>query len=410
MAGLAIERGLVRHLEPAAGRQERRAVAGPGLGAAEPVRAAVGEVVERKLLDPGPLLRFQRPQFRRFRREPSQRQAFGQLLLPVSHKPQPLLDQAAARGAETDLLHQSRLGQHPHGLGGDGVAVEAAGEPQGGARRLQKGQELIRAVLVEEVVAEPGAAQLPEVAQELVQLLPVQGEAELPDVPVLQVAVVFHRRVVGGDRVAAAVAPEETLDGVGDAALLAGVGGVVDGVGQKGGHGARLGRVDAQKGVPEHRGGVVQVGGGKHQGEAAGVHLGEPAFEVAAAWLRQPLRVDGQRPAQPVETGRVAARAACFGMYRVFWEEGRQRGLKLGLRVVFAPGGQEKGRVVHLALHAFGEPSGSVVQEGVPLGALGQPCLSGPLDEPRQGAVVRCGAGRQGQPGQRQEQGEAVPG
>src|SRR5207245_8649232 len=117
---------------------------------------------------------------------------------------------------------------------------------------------MVRAILLEKKVIEVGVAQLPGMHEHSRDLFCRQVEAIFPDVAVFEVPVFLDLDVVRYGRKIALESSEDSENGKGDLILCRHFRGIVDRVGQQ----TRLLRlallVDAQKGMTEHGGRVVQ--------------------------------------------------------------------------------------------------------------------------------------------------------
>src|SRR5437870_12089442 len=122
---------------------------------------------------------------------------------------------------------------------------------QPGIGDFQQGEDVVRAVLLEEEIIEIRVVQFPRVHQQPRDLDFRQVQAVLPDVPVLKVSVFLDLDIVRKGREVALEPSEDSENGKGDLTLSRHLRGVVDRVIQK----ARLLRltllVNSQKGMPE---------------------------------------------------------------------------------------------------------------------------------------------------------------
>ena len=135
--------------------------------------------------------------------------------------------------------------------------------------------------------------------QHPLDLLAAEIELVLPEVAVLQVAVLAHLEVIRQHREDAGIAAEQPLQHVQEAACLVGAGGEIDRVGEKPGALVLARGIHAQQRVAIHRPGVVDVGGGEHERELARVDRGTPFPEARAFAARNALRVEAQLGVQP---------------------------------------------------------------------------------------------------------------
>jgi hypothetical protein len=113
----------------------------------------VGLKVGRELQDRGAAGRRQALELRRVRRERAIGQALHELSLAGRERPQPMLDPGPAGRAKDRAHEQTVLADHgAHGIERDRVDPEVVGEAQPGPRDVEQEQQLVGAVLVEEVV------------------------------------------------------------------------------------------------------------------------------------------------------------------------------------------------------------------------------------------------------------------
>ena len=99
---------------------------------------------------------------------------------------------------------------------------------QPGIGDFQQGEDVVRAVLLEEEIIEIRVAQLPRVHEHPRDLIFREIQAVLPDVPVLKVAVFLDLDVVRNGRKVTLEPPEDSENGKGDLTLSRHFRGVVD--------------------------------------------------------------------------------------------------------------------------------------------------------------------------------------
>src|SRR6185436_4776583 len=169
--------------------------------------------------------------------------------------------------------------------------------------------------------------------QETPDLLLREVQPILPNVPVFDIAIFLDLEIVGNGREVPGIAPEDALNRILGSRVRRHLGRIVDGVIQNTGlRGLSLG-IDAQKGVPEHRGRIVHETGGEDDADRLGVELIEPSGE-ALTWLRrQAAVVEMQLLLEPVITGHEGALCRLLGTAYYFVREKlaeRRRQLGLG--------------------------------------------------------------------------------
>src|SRR5207248_5707354 len=133
-------------------------------------------------------------------------------------------------------------------------------------------------------------------------------------------------------------------------------------------------------GMPESRGGIVQVVGGEDERRGARAHLPPEGLETRAGARREPVEIDrngggkpgkpGGKPAHGMLERRIGERRSPGrGVHR--GEEARQRGFELGGRIALALRREEQRRSVGLALPATQSPFAPMA-EAKPAAFLGE--------------------------------------
>src|SRR5439155_12964819 len=129
-------------------------------------------------------------------------------------------DLSAPRGPVGDVGDQVRLlCDDAHGIGGNRPGHELIGEMQPGIGDFQEGEDVVRAVLLEEEIIEIRVAQFPRVHEQPRDLAFRQVKAVLPDVPVLKVTVFLDLDVVRKGRKVALESSEDSKNDKGDLTL-----------------------------------------------------------------------------------------------------------------------------------------------------------------------------------------------
>ncbi len=284
------------------------------------------------------------------------------------------VDAGARRGAEDGGAQDLFVLQHAADrVVGHGVEIEALIEMEARPRHVEQRQQHERAVLLEEIIVGAAAAQLPDVAHHEIDLGGCERQLVFPDVAALEIAVAAHEDVIGLDRIIALVAADQAADGEEHADVLAGHRTVVHGIGGERQGALAAGRVDAQEGVPEHRGRVVEIGGGEDQRRRSGVDRGEPGVQRGADGFFAAVAVGGERQAaaQPAPAGGPeAARIAVGAGGRC--RERFEGSVELGRGIGGAVGRQEEGRIVDEALRGQRPGPLMIVEQCQPLRVVRQ--------------------------------------
>src|SRR3990170_4285547 len=126
-----------------------------------------------------------------------------------------------------------------------------------GVADLQDGKDVVRAVLLDVEIIKIVPAELPEMEEQVMELVLREIEFVLPEVAAFPVSVLLHFRVIRDDRKSPGEKAEEPLQGVQQGVVRIDRRGVIDAIIQK-----RLLRsgprpIDPQKRMAEHRGRVV---------------------------------------------------------------------------------------------------------------------------------------------------------
>ncbi len=306
-----------------------------------------------------------------------------ELALRGRERRQTLLDPGPAGGTEHGARQHVVLAHdRPHRVHRDGIEREPVGQAQSGPRHIEQEQQLVRAVLVEEVVRGGLPAQLPKVLQQTPHLDRRQVQLVFPDVAIFEVGILADQLIVGHDRIGARVDAGQAVDGEQQAVVVAGDGAVVDRVGEQPGLLVLAGAIEAQQGVAEHRGRVVQVGRGEDQGDPLGIDRGEPVRQARAGLLLQPGGVETEHALQPMVPGRKGALRVLRLIARGrAGKERRERRLELGLGVDLAVRRVEEAWAVDQAGRGGAQQTRAIVAEIEPLPAAREVLGAGARDQ-----------------------------
>ena len=147
---------------------------------------------------------------------------------------------------------------------------------------FEQAQQFVGAVLGKEVVRELDRAKLPEMHQQEVEILVVDVQPVLPDVPILPVRVPMQSLVVRMNEEVAGIEARDPLEHERDSVLVARVRSEVDCVAENFMRSAATSRVDPQERVPEHRGGAVHEPFREDERQPFGAESGAPALVLRA--------------------------------------------------------------------------------------------------------------------------------
>ena len=248
---------------------------------------------------------------------------------------------------------------------------EVAGEIEARPGRVEQEQELVGAVLVEEVIFAPVTAHLPEMLDHARDLALGEGEPVFVDIAVLDIAVALHQLVVGLDRIGAGITAGEAEQREQHAVVLAGLGAVIDRVGEQPGVLGLARAIESQERVAEHGGGIVHVGRGKDQRGAGRTDGLGPGLETRAGLGLEAALVEAKALVQPAIAGDEGALRMLHGLIIGDWvgrrvEERGKRRRELGLRIGLAVSRQKETGAVDQAVIAGAEPVRTIVQKGAP--------------------------------------------
>ena len=297
-----------------------------------------------------------------------------QALLGARKTPHEGVQSRTRRGAVDGAAQEALVIEHaPDRVVRHGVKVEAPVKVEARTRHVEQRQEHEGAVLLEEVVVGPAGAQLPDVADEEVHLVRVERQLVFPDVPILEIAIGPHQLVVGQDRIVALVAAGQPAHGEEQAAIGTGRGAVAHRIGGEWGRVLLPRGINPQEGVTEHRGGVVEIGGGKDEGHRRRIEDREPGLERWANGL--PLRPvsEWQALAEPAPArGPDAARIGTGPDTCPRPGEGGEGRVQLGRRIDRPRRRQKERRIVDQAPRRKGPQALVIVKKRQPLRSAGQ--------------------------------------
>ena len=158
------------------------------------------------------------------------------------------------RRAVMDAFKQPGIPHPAHGVRGDGVSAYFVEQVRARAGGVDQGQQAIGAVLIEEIVIKVLVLNFPGMGQQGVNLLLVEIQGVLPEIPVFDVVVQPDHFVIGLDGGNAWIAPENTPIGKQQLAVMfSGIGCVGNSICQQQiGFFVILGGIEPQEGVSEH--------------------------------------------------------------------------------------------------------------------------------------------------------------
>ncbi len=234
------------------------------------------------------------------RQSPAVDEILHQPLAACSQSSEAMSDPGLAGRAKGRRLEQAFTLQHrAHAVHGDDVQREVGGEIECRPRDVQEEEKLIGAIFVEEVILAPMPAHLPEMLDHARDFGLGEGELIFIDIPVFDVAIALDQLVIGLDRIGAGIAAREAESCKQETVVFAGLGAVVDGVGEKPRVLTLVRTVQAQERMSEHRGWVVHIGCWKDERGAGGTDGLGPDIEARAGLRLQMVRIELQPFLQP---------------------------------------------------------------------------------------------------------------
>ena len=133
-------------------------------------------------------------------------------------------------------------------------------------------------------------------------------------------------------------------------------------------------RIDTQQGVAEHRRRAVQIVGCEHHCQCRRIEPAQPFIEPLADLLGQASRIESQLILEPF--------VACLGpalrrlaLALPFAEEGIERRIQFGSRIVLAVGSQKKLGEIDRTLDTSRPAARPIVQQGLPHRCMVEPAL-----------------------------------